>query len=75
MQNKKTNKTKSVPYNWQITMWSGTEMRGVGRVILACFTAAMRREQDPGRLSAAAQSDLKLAIRASRPLTDFSLIV
>jgi len=59
---------------WQITMWRGTEMRGVGRVILACFTAAMRREQDPGRLSAATQSDLNLAIRAVRALSDFCLI-
>ena len=49
-------------------------MRGVGRVILACFTAAMRREQDHVRLSAAVQGDLKLAIRAVRALSDFCLI-
>ena len=42
---------------WQITMWSGTQMRGVGRVILACFTATMCHEQDTGRLFAAALSD------------------
>jgi len=42
----------------QITIWSGMEMRGVGIVILACFTASMHREPDPVRLSAAAQSDL-----------------
>jgi len=28
----------------QITMCSGTEMHGVGSVILSCFTAGMRRE-------------------------------
>jgi len=49
-------------------------MRGVGRVILACFTAAMRRGQDTSRLSPAAQSDLKVAIRAVRALSDFCLI-
>jgi len=58
----------------QITMWSGTEMREVGRVILACFTAAMRREKDSSCLSPAAQSDLKVAIRAIRALSDFCLI-
>jgi len=42
-------------------------------VILACFTAAMRCEQDPERLSAATQSDLKLAIRAVRAHSDFCL--
>jgi len=57
----------------QITMWSGTKMRGVGSVIFACFTPAMHREQDPGRLSAVAQSDLNLAIRAVRALSDFCL--
>ena len=58
----------------KITMWSGTEMRGVGRVILACFTVAMRREEDTSRLPRAAQSDLKVAIRALRTLSDFCLI-
>jgi len=59
---------------WQITICSDTEMRGVGRVILACLTASMRSEQDPGHLSTAAQSDLKHAIRAVRALSDFYLI-
>jgi len=58
----------------QITMWSGTEMRGVGRVILGCFTAAMRREKDTSRLGPAAQADMKIAIRAVRALSDFCLI-
>jgi len=38
----------------QITMWSDTEMRGVGRVIIPCFTAAMHREKNASRLSPAA---------------------
>ncbi|KAF8430740.1 hypothetical protein BGX38DRAFT_1083510, partial [Terfezia claveryi] len=58
----------------QITMWSGTEMRGVGRVILGCFTAAMHREKDTSRLGPAAQADVKIAIRAVRALSDFCLI-
>jgi hypothetical protein len=58
----------------QITIWSGTEMHGVGRVILACLTAAMGREKDGSRLSPAGQSDLKVAIRAIRALSDFCLI-
>ena len=58
----------------QITMCSGTEMRGVGIVKLTCFTAAMGGEQDPGRLSAAYQSDWKLARRAVCALSDFCLI-
>jgi len=58
----------------QITMWSGTEMRGVGRVILACFTAAMFQEKDGSHLSPAAKSDLKVAFRAIHALLDFCLI-
>jgi len=57
-----------------MTMWSGTEMRGEERLILACFTATIRCEQDPGCLSATAQSDWKLAIRAIHVLSDFCLI-
>jgi len=49
-------------------------MRGVGMVILACFTAAMRREKDSSRLSPAVQSDLKVAIRAIHAVSDFCLI-
>jgi len=37
----------------QITMWSGTEMRRVGKVIHTCFTAAMCREKGTSRLSLA----------------------
>ena len=42
-------------------------------MILACFTATMRREQDPRRLSAATKRDLKLAIKAVRAVSDFCL--
>jgi len=49
-------------------------MHEVGRVILAHFTAAMHREKDGSHLSPAAQSDLKVAIRAFRALSDFCLI-
>ncbi|KAF8416010.1 hypothetical protein BGX38DRAFT_1109835, partial [Terfezia claveryi] len=42
----------------QITMWSGTEMRG----------------KDTSRLGPAAQADVKIAIRAVRALSDFCLI-
>ncbi|KAF8417170.1 hypothetical protein BGX38DRAFT_1109456, partial [Terfezia claveryi] len=52
----------------QITMWSSTEMRGVGRVILGCFTAAMGHEKDTSHLGPAAQADVKIAIRAVRTL-------
>ncbi|KAF8426488.1 hypothetical protein BGX38DRAFT_1147120 [Terfezia claveryi] len=58
----------------QITMWSGTEMRGFGRVILACFTTAIRRETATSRLTPAAQADVKIAIRAVHALSDFCLI-
>lgn len=55
-------------------MWSGAEMRGLNRVILACFTAALRRTKDAPGLSAAAQSDSKIAIRCVRAITDFCLM-
>ncbi|KAF8414834.1 hypothetical protein BGX38DRAFT_1079992, partial [Terfezia claveryi] len=44
----------------QITMWSGVEMRGMGWVILGCFTAAML--------------DVKIAIWAVHALSNFCLI-
>ena len=49
-------------------------MRGVGRVILGCCTVSMRREKDTIRLTPVGQADLKIAIRAVRPLSDFCLI-
>ena len=58
----------------QITMWSGTEMRGVNRVILACFTAALRQTTVIPGLSAASHSDSKIAIRCVRTITDFCLM-
>ena len=57
----------------QITMWSGTEMKGVNHVILACFTAAMRQQSVPS-LSAAALRDSKVAIKCVRAITDFCLM-
>ncbi|KAF8415753.1 hypothetical protein BGX38DRAFT_1110016 [Terfezia claveryi] len=59
---------------WQITMWSGAEMRGINRVILACFAAALRQIKDIPSLSAAGQADAKIVIRCVRALTDFCLI-
>ena len=58
----------------QATMWRGMEMRGVNRVLLACFTAAMRQTMDAGSLSAAAQWECKIAMRCIRGITDFCLI-
>ena len=60
----------------QITMWSGTEMRGLNRVILACFTAALCDQMtDTASLSAAAKADSMKAIRCVRYIMDFCLIV
>ncbi|KAF8457633.1 hypothetical protein BGX38DRAFT_1326585 [Terfezia claveryi] len=59
----------------QITMWSGVEIRGINRVILACFVAALQQIQDVPSLSAAGQADAKIAIRCVRALTDFCLMV
>ena len=58
----------------QVTMWSGVEMTGVNRVLLACFTAALRQTMDAGSLSAAAQGDPKIAIRCILGITDFCLM-
>ena len=58
----------------QVTMESGVEMRGVNRVLLAWFIAALRQTTDTGSLSAAAQSDCKIAIHCIRGITDFCLI-
>ena len=72
-----------LPYLWyqppqkqyqQITMWNGTEMRGVNHVILACFTAALRQAGATPKLSAAAHRDIKIAIRCVRAITNFCLI-
>jgi len=59
---------------WQITMWSGVEMWGVNRVLLACFAAAVRQTKEPPSLSVAAQADCKIAIRCIHAITDFCLI-
>jgi len=59
----------------QISMGSGTEMRGLNRVILACFTAALCDPMtDTTSLSAAAKADSKKAIRCVRYITDFCLM-
>ena len=55
-------------------MWNGTEMRGVTRVILACFTAALWQTKDAPCLPAAAQTDSKIAIWYVRAITDFCLV-
>ena len=56
-------------------MWSGAEMRGVNRVLLACSTAALRTPAaDATVLSAGAQVAAKMAIRCVRYLTDFCLM-
>ena len=49
-------------------------MRGVNHVILACFTAALGQRAGAPRLSAAAHSDGKIAIRCVSAITDFCLI-
>ena len=46
----------------QITMWSGTEIRGFTRVILACVTVALGQMAGAHKLSEAAQRDSKIAI-------------
>ena len=58
----------------QITMWSGAEMRCINRVILACFTAALRRTTASTKLSPTAQGDSKVAIPCVRAITDFCLM-
>ena len=58
----------------QITMWNGTEMRGVNLVILACFTGALRQAGATRKLSAAAHRDSKIAIRCVRTITDCCLM-
>ena len=58
----------------QITMWNGTEMRGVNLVILASFTAALRQAGATRKLSAAAHRDSKIAIHCARAITDFCLM-
>jgi len=58
----------------QVTMWSGTEMKGVNHVILACFLAAMHQSTDTPRLSAAAQWDSKLVIRYVHAIIDLCLM-
>ena len=55
-------------------MWSGAEMWGINRVILACFTAALWRTTASPKLSSAAQQDSKVAIRCMHAITDFCLI-
>jgi len=59
----------------QITMWSGVGMRGVNRVLLACFAAAVRQMKEAPSLSVAAQGDCKIAIRCIRAITNFCLLV
>ena len=58
----------------QITMLNGTEMRGVNRVILAWFTAALRQAGATPKLLAAAHRDSKIAIRCVRAIRDFCLM-
>ena len=58
----------------QITMWSGNEMRGFLRVILACFTAALHQGADASSLPSTAQRDVRMAIRCVRNITDFCLM-
>ena len=58
----------------QKTMWNGTEMRGVNRVILACFTAALRQAGATPKLSAATHRDSKIAIHCVCTITDFCLM-
>jgi len=57
-------------------MWSGTEMRGLNQVLLACFTAALYDPiMDTASLSVGAKADSKKAIRCVRYITDFWLMV
>ena len=49
-------------------------MRGSNRVMLACFTGALRRTTASPKLSPAAKGDSKVAIRCVRAITDFCLI-
>ena len=55
-------------------MWSGAEMRGINRVILACFTASLQQTTASPKLSPAARGDSKVAIRCVRAITDFCLM-
>ena len=55
-------------------MWNGTEMRGVNRVILTCFTAALRQAGATPKLSTAAHRDSKISFRCVRAITDFCLM-
>ena len=50
------------------------EIRRVNRVLLACFTAALRQTTDAGSLWAAAQSDCEIPIRCICGITDFCRI-
>ena len=59
---------------WKITMCNGMEMRGVNRVILACFTAALYQAGATPKLSAAAHRDSKIAIHYVRAIIDFCLM-
>jgi len=56
-------------------MWSGTEMRGLNQVILACVMPAL---YDPitntTHLSAGAMADSKKAISCVQYITDFCLM-
>jgi len=59
----------------QVTMWSGTEIRGLNPVILVSFTAALYDPiTDTASLSARAKADSKKAIRCVRHITDFCLM-
>ena len=49
-------------------------MTGVNRVILACFTAALRQAGATPKLPPAAHRDSKIAIRCVPAMTDFCLM-
>ncbi|KAF8459684.1 hypothetical protein BDZ91DRAFT_785668 [Kalaharituber pfeilii] len=61
------------PYR-SVTQWSGKEMRYFGRVILACFTAALRGQVDNQGMDGATHVSFSKAIKAVRYLSDFCLM-
>ncbi|KAF8445152.1 hypothetical protein BDZ91DRAFT_642868, partial [Kalaharituber pfeilii] len=57
-----------------ITQWTGKELRDVGKVILASFAAALRRNSDQERPSGDQIQEFNQAILCIRYLSDFCLM-
>ena len=61
------------PYR-QLTQIQGKEMRAILKIILAIFTASLRRNPDTTRPTATQQREFKKAIECVLYLTDFALL-